>query len=118
MDVSSVQSTKDGRQKVWVFTLADWLGYRYLGLSARVVLLDGRVSSMGYGIADGLVFPQVFGSIVSVDSAHARWAPHETSFEVSSTDDERPQFHVEGDDGHLADNYLQPGPSELGAEAR
>ena len=37
----------------------------------------------------------------SVDSAHARWAPHETSFEISSTDDESPQFHVGGDDGYL-----------------
>jgi hypothetical protein len=31
-----------------------------------------------------------------------RWAPHETSFEVSSTDDESPQFHVGGDDRHLS----------------
>ena len=101
-DVSSVQSTKDGRHTGWLFTLADWLGYRYLGFRARVILLDGRVSSIGYAIADRLVFPEVFGNIVSVDSAHARWAPHETSFEVSSTEDESPQFHVGGDDGHLA----------------
>jgi hypothetical protein len=70
-DVSSVWSTKDGRQRGWVITLANWFGYRYLGFGARVVLLDGRVSSIGYGIADRLVFPQVVGTIVSVDSVHA-----------------------------------------------
>lgn len=101
-NVSSFKSTKDGRQRGWVFALADWFGYRYLGFGARVILLDGRVSSIEYGIENRLVFPQVFGSIVSVASAHARWAPHETSFDVSSTDDESPQFHVGGDDRHLA----------------
>jgi len=115
--VSSVGSTKDGRQTGLVFTLADWLGYRYLGFGARVVLLDGRVSSIGYGIADRLVFPQVIGSIVSVQSFHSRWMPHETGFEVPSTDDQSPEFNVGGDDGHLAVRFTSEASPELRSHA-
>ena len=115
--VSSVGSTKDGRQTGWVFTLADWLGYRYLGFNARVVLFDGKVSNIGYGIADKLVFPQVVGSIVSVRNFHSRWMRHEAGFEVTSTDDESPQFHVEGDVGHLAVLFTSEASPELRSHA-
>jgi hypothetical protein len=104
-NVSRFGFTQDGRQTGWVFTLADWLGYRYLGFRARVVLFNGKVSSIGYEIADRLVFPEVLGSIVSVGSVHARWAPHGMSFAVSSIDDESVQFRVGGQDRHLAVSF-------------
>lgn len=98
----NVGYSKDGRPKSWILTAADLLGYRYLGFGASVVLLNGKVSSVRYGIANELTVPQSFGSIVSVRSVHARWAPYRTGFEVSSTDDESPQFNIGGDDNHLA----------------
>ena len=45
--------------KSWIFTAADLLGYRYIGFGATVVLLDGKVSSIRYGIAGELVFDPV-----------------------------------------------------------
>jgi hypothetical protein len=98
---SNAESSRDGRQKSWIFTVADLLGYRYIAFDAVVVLLDGKVSSVRYGIANNLVFPQPSGNIVSIRSVHTRWAPYRMGFEVSSIDDESPQFNVGGDDGQL-----------------
>jgi hypothetical protein len=61
--ISNVRFTKDDHPKGWVFTLADWLGYRYFSFGATVVLLDGKVSSIRYEIADRLVFPEPAASI-------------------------------------------------------
>jgi hypothetical protein len=114
---SQVQTTEDGHQKSWIFTAADLLGYRYAAFGARVTLLNGRVTSIRYGIEDRLVFPQVFGSIVSVESAHARWGPHQTGFEVTSTDDESPQFRVGGSDASLGASFIPDASPELRSHA-
>jgi hypothetical protein len=114
---SAVQYSKDGHPKNWIITAADLLGYRYIGFAARVVLLDGKVSSVGYGIADRLEFPRVLGNIVSVKSAHAAWASHETGFLVSSTDDESPQFRVGGGERHLAVSFAFDASPALRSDA-
>jgi len=103
---STVEFFADGPQKSWIFTLADLLGYRYVAFDAVVVLLDGKVSSIRYGIANYLVFPQSIGNIVSIRSVHTRWGPHQMGFEVSSIDDESPQFNVGGGDGHITVLYV------------
>lgn len=114
---SSVEYLKDGHPKSWVFTAASLLGYRYVGFGARVVLFNGRVSSISYGIADDLVFPQQLGNIVSVRSVHGRWAPHQSGFEVSSTEDQNPQFSVSGSDRHLWLSFTFDAPPELKSHA-
>ena len=98
---SKIQSFKDGQQKSWIFTAADLLGFRYVYLGAGVVLLNGKVSSVGYMISNELVFPRQIGAIASVKVAHGRWAMRQMGFEVSSGDDESPSFDVTGDDRNL-----------------
>jgi hypothetical protein len=110
---SSAASTEDGHQEGWLFKAADLLGYRYVGFGALVVLHNGRVSSISYGIADRLVFPEVLGDIISFKSAHARWAVRQTGFEVPSTEDESPQFSVSGDSGHLGVWFTPEASPEL-----
>jgi hypothetical protein len=100
--ISNVRFTKNYHPRGWVFTLADWLGYRCISFGAAVVLLDGRVSSIRYEIADRLVFPEAIGDTISVKSIHSRWASHESGFQVSSAYDGNPKFHVRGDDQALA----------------
>jgi hypothetical protein len=96
---SNVEYSKHGPPKSWIFTLADCFGYRYIGFGAMAVLLDGKVSSVQYGIAAELGFPRQ--AVVSVRSAHSLWAPRQTGFEVRSTQDENLQFEVEGNDEQL-----------------
>jgi hypothetical protein len=115
--ISNVRITKDDHQRSWVFTLADWFGYRYIGFAAGVVLLDGRVSSVRYEISDRLVFPEPAGNIVSVQSIHSRWAPYESGFEVSDAYDENPQFYVHGGDQALAVLFASEAPPALMSHA-
>jgi len=98
---SNVMYFKDGRQESWIITAADLLGFRYIYFAASVVLLNRRVSSIRYGVANELVFPRFIGTIVSVTSLHARWSPYRGTFEVPSTDDENFQFNVAGSDRSL-----------------
>jgi hypothetical protein len=114
---SNVESTKDGRQKSWIFSAANALGYRYIGFYASVILLDNKISAVSYGIADRLTAPQMFGDIVLVRSFHSVWGPRQTGFEVRSTDDESPQFRVEGDTGHLGVSYAFDAPPNVIAHA-
>jgi len=86
----------DWLPRAWVFTAADRLGYRYLSFRAAVILLDGKVSSIGYGIAPELGFPREVSEIVRVQSVHGFWNPHRRSIEVPSGDDESPQYRIAG----------------------
>ena len=115
--ISNGGFTKDDHPTGWAFTLADWLGYRYFSFGATVVLLDGKVSSIRYEIADRLVFPEVIGDIILVKSIYGRWAPHESGFRVASAYDENPQFHVHGDDQALAVLFTSEAPSALTSHA-
>lgn len=110
---SSVESSKDGRQRSWVFAVANLLGYRYVGFRATVVLLHGRVSSVRYGIGEDLGFPGPDFYVVSIRSVHARWASHRTDFEISSAEDGNLQFSAEGDDRHLSVVYSPDAASPL-----
>jgi len=67
-----------------------------VSFDATVTLLDGKVSSVSYGVADRLGFPRAVFQLVSVKSAHSFWSSHQSGFEVQSTDDESPQFRVNG----------------------
>jgi hypothetical protein len=109
--------TKDGYEKNWILALTNLLGYRYVYFSASVVLLNGRVSSISYGIHDRLVSPLQVGAIVAVKSAHSFWTPHRTGFEVTSMDDESPQFRVSKGEHNLGVAYTSDAPPEFKAHA-
>ena len=114
---SSVRYSKDGRPKSWVLDAANLLGYRYMAFGARVELLNGKVTSISYGIADNLVFPRELGTIVSVKSVHGFWAPYQRGFEVRSTEDESPQFRINGSEHHLDVLYTFDAPSTMTSRA-
>jgi hypothetical protein len=114
---SSVRYSKDDRPQSWILEVANLLGYRYMAFGARVDLLNDKVSSVSYGIADNLVFPRELGTIVSVKSVHAFWAPYQRGFEVRSTDDENPQFRVNGSEHHLDVLYTFDAPPTMMSRA-
>lgn len=76
----------------WSGRLADWLGFRYLSFDASVLVDDGRVSSVSYGLAKQWGRPRQLSYIVSARSVHGRWLPYRGRFGVSSSDDESPQY--------------------------
>lgn len=79
-----------GCDREWLYEVADLLGYRYLTFSAGVIVLDGKVSSVRYAIANELVFPRQIGEIVSAKSVHGFWRPYRRGVPVTSADDEKP----------------------------
>lgn len=109
--------TKDGYEQNWVIKLADLIGYRYLYFGASVAMLNGKVSSIRYGVADRLTFPRQVGEILSVESFHSVWAPHGAGFEVPSTQDESPQFRIAGNEHSLSISYAFDAPRDLTAQA-
>lgn len=66
----------------------DLCGYRYMRFSARVDVLNGKVSALSYGVSPQLGFPRPIFDVVAAKSIHAFWAPHRYPFSVESTDDE------------------------------
>jgi hypothetical protein len=109
--------TKDGYEHNWILALTNLLGYRYVYFGASVVLLNGRVSSISYGVQDRLGFPRQVGMILAVKSVHSIWAAYRRGFEVSSTDDESPQFRVRHGTSNLSVAYTFDAPPDLVAHA-
>ncbi len=109
--------TKDGYEHNWILALTNLLGYRYVYFGASVVLLNGRVSSISYGVQDRLGFPRQVGTILTVKSVHSFWASYRRGFEVSSTDDESPQFRVGSGMSHLGVAYTFDASPDLVAHA-
>lgn len=109
--------TKDGYEQNWILALTNLLGYRYVYFGASVVLLNGRVSSVSYGIQDRLGFPRQVGTILAVKSVHSFWVSYRRGFEVSSTDDESPQFRVRNSTSNLSVSYTFDAPPALVAHA-
>jgi hypothetical protein len=71
-----------------------WLGYRYMHFSALIVVLDGKLSSVRYGVSPQLGFPRAAVEMISVQSVHGFWSEHAHPLEVDSLHDESPQFGV------------------------
>jgi hypothetical protein len=86
----------DWLPRAWLFTVADWLGFRFLRFSAAVILLDGKVSSIRFGIAPEFMAPRPFGEILAVESFHGFWSSHHRPIDVTSSDDESPQYRIAG----------------------
>ena len=107
--------TKDGYEHNWILGLTNLLGYRYVYFGASVMLLNGRVSSISYGVHDRFGFPRQVGTILAVKSVHSFWASYRRGFEVPSTDDESPQFRLSSGEHHLGVSYAYDAPPELKA---
>ena len=70
-------------------SLMGGLAYR-MSFDASVLVQDGKVSHVEYGLANQWVWPQYagyMGYIVSARSVHGFWLPHEHGFEITSVDD-------------------------------
>jgi len=79
----------------WSGRLGYWFGYRYIDFGAGLLVQDGRVTSVGYGLSRQWVQPKAVGYIVSAKSVHGFWLPYRLGFEVTSQDDESPQYRFE-----------------------
>lgn len=90
--------------------LAYWLGYRYFFFGAHVVLLDGKVSRVGYSIGVGRERPRW---LISVDSYHGFYASPYKQIVVSRADDESPQYRIEGNEQYLDVSYTFDAPRDL-----
>ncbi|MGB7231172.1 MAG: hypothetical protein WBD19_05830, partial [Candidatus Acidiferrum sp.] len=76
------------------FKFADWLGFRYVSLTAFVIVLDGKVSSVSYAIASEDAAPRILGNLVSVRGAHGYWLDHRLPVWVSSAEDQSPNYRI------------------------
>jgi hypothetical protein len=88
----------------WLGYLADWLGYRFIGFDADVLVQGGKVTHVEYGLANQWVRPQYAGYtgyIVSARSVHGYWIDRRVHFRVLSEDDESPQYRPSRDANRL-----------------
>jgi hypothetical protein len=97
----------------WLARIAYWMGYRYMNFDASVLIHDGKVSSVRYGLAREWAAPRALSYIVSAKSAHGFWLPYEHHFHVTSQDDESPQYRADGDDKRLSVTFTNDAPPEL-----
>jgi hypothetical protein len=95
--------------------IANWWGYRFIDFDAGVLVQDGRVSQVEYGLANQWERPQYAGYVgylVSARSVHGFWLPRQRGFEVSSVDDHSPQYHPRRWGNTLSAIYTSDAPSE------
>jgi hypothetical protein len=100
--------------------LADWLGYRFMSFDASVIVEDGKVIHLGYGLANQNVRPQYTGYtgyIVSARSVHGFWIDRRIPFLVSSEDDKSPQYRPSGGANGLFVIFTDDAPPSLTGRA-
>ena len=98
----------------WLGYLANWLGYRFMSFDASVLVQDGKVTHVEYGLANQWVRPQragYTGYMVSATSVHGYWIDRRVPFLVSSQDDESPQYRPRGNANGLFVTYTADAPS-------
>jgi hypothetical protein len=96
--------------------LAEWLGYRFMSFDASVLVQDGKVMHVDYGLANKWVRPQYAdytGYIVSARSVHGFWIDRQIPFLVSSEDDENPRYRPTGNASYLYVTYTDDAPPKL-----
>jgi hypothetical protein len=95
---------------------ADWLGYRFISFDGSVLVQDGKVTHLEYGLANQWVRPQFAGYtgyIVSARSVHGYWIDRRVPFLVSSQEDESPHYGPRGDANGLFATYTADAPSTV-----
>jgi hypothetical protein len=76
----------------WAGQVAYWIGDRYMSFDVSVLARDGKVSRVQYGLAKQAGQPRQLSYIVAAESVHGYWAPNQHGFEVTTQDDESPQY--------------------------
>jgi hypothetical protein len=95
--------------------VANWLGYRFMSFDAGVLVQDGKVSQVSYGLANHWERPQYAGYtgyLVSARSVHGFWRGHTGVF-VTSEDDLSPQYRPNEYGNTLNVIYSYDAPLEL-----
>ena len=101
---------------LWLDHLADWVGYRFMSFYAGVLVQDGKVSQVEYGLANQWERPQYAGYVgylVSARSVHGFWLPNQMGLEVTSVDDDNPQYRPRRYGNSLSVIYTSDAPPEL-----
>jgi hypothetical protein len=93
-------------------TAAYWLGYRFIRFDASVLVEDGRVTRVMYGLGREWAEPRPLSYIVSVKSVHSLWMTRQIGFWVSSTEDESPQYRPGGGKDALGAIFTNDAPAE------
>src|ERR1700733_5345632 len=96
----------------WIYSVAEWFGYRYLRLDASIIILNGKVSSIHYDIGNSFGFPHQAGEIVSASSVHSWWGPRK-HLRVSPIIDQNPTFVVFGGDDAIHIKFAPEAPATL-----
>jgi hypothetical protein len=94
--------------------LQDALGYRFMSFDAGVLVENGRVSQLSYGLANRWARPQqpgYTGYTVSARSVHGFWHPGGVT--VTSVNDYSPQYRLTESDNELNVIYTYDAPPEL-----
>ena len=99
------------------------LGWRYLSFGASIVLMNGTVSSISYGLAPDVFFGWPASNFVVVRSTHAFWADRRRAIPVRSAGDENPYFRfgivsgqfswLPGRDSSIGVAYTPDAPRDL-----
>lgn len=112
----ALSSSRSEGLMVFLEHLADWSGYRFMSFDAGVLVRDGKVVQVDYGLANQWVrplYPAYVGYVVSARSVHGFWLPRQIPFSVSSDDDESPQYRPSGDKNGLYVIYTNDAPPKL-----
>lgn len=118
--IIALNATRSEELMLCLEHLAGWLGYRFMSFDTSVLVQDGKVVHVDYGLANQWARPQYAaytGYIVSARSAHGFWLPHQMKFKVTSADDESPQYRPRGDENSLSVIYTSDASPELTARA-
>jgi hypothetical protein len=92
------------------------IGYRYIGFDAGVIVRDGKVTQVEYGLANQWVRPQFagyVGYIVSSRSVHGFWPRYLQIFRGSSNADTSPQYQPFTKSCCINVIYTSDAPSDL-----
>jgi hypothetical protein len=89
--------------------LADWLGYRFMSFDAGVLVRDGKVSQVEYGLTAN----QWERPLFSARSVHGFWIPNQMGPLVTSVDDNSPQYRPRRYKNRLTVIYTSDAPPEL-----
>jgi hypothetical protein len=84
------------------------LGTWFLSFGAGVIVRNGTVAWVDYGINAWGGWPRALGQTLSVESVHGPWLPYRRGFEISSIDDQNLRFRVST---ALGSNDEMPGDS-------
>jgi hypothetical protein len=84
--------------------IAGVLGTRFLSFGAGVLVRDGKVAKVQYGINNVNGWPRAVGLTLSVKNVHGPWRPYRRGFSVSSIEDENLQFRIARGGNIFAEN--------------